>query len=119
MSRYALCAHARSSAALLIASDRSLRPVLFVQALCATVTDPHSGRIMTVSTTAPGIQLYTANWLGGTPGKGGVTYVKHGALCLETQNFPDAPNHPNFPSAVLRPGQNYRNLAVHTFSVTK
>jgi aldose 1-epimerase len=72
---------------------------------------------MEVWTTYPGVQLYTANHLSGKQGAGGRTYPKHGALCLETQFFPDSPNKPQFPSTVLRPGQTYRQTTVHKFGV--
>lgn len=67
-------------------------------------------------TTQPGVQLYTANYLTGAVGKGGAAYSRRGALCLETQNWPDAVNHPDFPSSVLRPGQTYRQTTVYRFS---
>jgi aldose 1-epimerase len=71
---------------------------------CARVKDPKSGRVMTVKTTQPGVQLYTAN------------HLQHRALCLETQHFPDSPNRPEFPSCILRPGQNFKETTVFTFS---
>lgn len=78
-------------------------------ALAARVTDPGSGRVLEVSTTEPGLQLYTGNHLDGTiMGKGGVVYQRHAGLCLEAQGFPDAVNHPGFPGVVLRPGQTSR-----------
>jgi aldose 1-epimerase len=84
----------------------------------AKVVDPASGREMEVWTTAPGVQLYTANWLDGSiRGKRGVAYGKYGAVCLETQNFPDAVNHANFPSAILRPGATYYSATIYKFSV--
>lgn len=82
----------------------------------AEVYDPASGRAMEILTTEPGVQLYTGNFLTGVRGKGGVPYHKHAALCLETQHFPDAVNHPEFPSIVLRPGQTYRHVTAHRFS---
>ena len=86
--------------------------------LAATVHDPTSGRVMEVSTTEPGIQFYTANYLDGSiTGKSGAAYNKRGALCLETQHFPDSPNQPDFPSTVLRPGETYKHLTVHKFSI--
>lgn len=86
--------------------------------VAAELHDPISGRVMTVSTTEPGIQLYTGNYLNGTvTGKRGRAYHKHSGLCLETQHFPDAPNQPDFPSTVLRPGRTYRTTTVHRFSV--
>jgi len=84
--------------------------------LAARVEEPESGRVMEVWTDQPGIQLYTGNFLDGTVvGKGGKAYQKHFAFCLETQHFPDSPNHPNFPSTVLEPGQTYRTTTVHKF----
>ncbi len=84
--------------------------------LAARVSEPRSGRVMTVYTTEPGIQLYTGNFLDGVAGMYGRIYNKRGAFCLETQNFPDAPNHANFPSSVLRPGQVYRQTTTYRFS---
>jgi aldose 1-epimerase len=83
----------------------------------ATVTDPKSGRTLDVATTEPGVQFYTGNFLDGTiTGKGGHVYALRTALCLETQHFPDSPNHPSFPSTILRPGQSYDSRTVFTFS---
>ena len=85
----------------------------------ATVHDPKSGRTMEVSTTQPGLQFYSGNFLDGTlVGKCGRAYVKHSACCFETQHFPDSPNHPGFPSTVLKPGEEYRQTTVFRFSVT-
>ena len=76
-----------------------------------------SGRVMEVLTTQPGMQFYSGNFLDGSiVGKGGVAYQKYAALCLETQHFPDAPNHPNFPSTVLRPGETYEHVTVYKFT---
>ena len=87
-------------------------------ALAARVEEPESGRAMEIWTDQPAIQLYTGNFLDGTVvGKGGKAYGKHFAFCLETQHFPDSPNHPNFPSTVLEPGQTYRTVTVHKFFV--
>lgn len=83
----------------------------------AEVYDPDSGRILRVHTDQPGVQFYTGNGLCGQPGKGGAQYACQSAFCLETQNFPDAPNHPHFPSAVLRPGETYRHICVYAFGV--
>jgi aldose 1-epimerase len=86
-------------------------------ALAAEVYDPQSGRAMTVSTTEPGIQFYTGNFLDGTiTGKDGKTYVHRGALCLETQHFPDSPNHPDFPTTELKPGQTFHSSTIYKFS---
>ena len=85
--------------------------------LAAEVREPKSGRVMKVSTTEPGVQLYTANYLDGTVmGKGGKAYRKNFALCLETQHFPDSPNHPDFPTTVLRPGGTFKSTTVYAFS---
>ncbi|MER8010960.1 MULTISPECIES: aldose epimerase family protein [unclassified Streptomyces] len=82
----------------------------------ATLRDPRSGRTLKIATDQPGLQFYSGNFLDGTlTGTGGHTYRQGDALCLETQHFPDAPNHANFPSTVLRPGQTYRTSTVHTF----
>jgi aldose 1-epimerase len=84
----------------------------------AKVVDDVSGREMEVWTTQPGVQLYTANWLNGSiKGKGGLAYNRFGAVCLETQNYPDAVNHANFPSAVLRPGEVFHSETIYKFSV--
>jgi len=85
----------------------------------AVVVDPASGRRLVLSTTQPGVQLYTANFFDGSiVGKGGATYRRHAGLCLETQHFPDSPNQPQFPSTVLRPGEVYRESATFEFSVS-
>ncbi|MGW6257198.1 aldose epimerase family protein [Streptomyces sp. NPDC055085] len=82
----------------------------------ATLRDPASGRTLRISTTEPGLQFYSGNFLDGTLlGTGGRIYRQGDALCLETQHFPDSPNHPSFPSTVLRPGRTYRTSTVHTF----
>jgi aldose 1-epimerase len=81
----------------------------------AEVFDPQSRRVMRVSTDQPGMQLYTGNGLSGQIGKQGRAYPRHSAFCLETQNFPDAPNVPGFPSPVLRPGEIYRHVCVYAF----
>jgi aldose 1-epimerase len=86
--------------------------------LAATVYDPQSGRVMEVHTTEPGVQLYTANGLNLSK-PSGIHYGKHYGLCLETQHFPDSPNHPQFPSTILRPGHTYKQLTVHKFSVKR
>jgi aldose 1-epimerase len=77
-------------------------------ALAARVKDPASGRVMEVLTTEPGIQFYTGNNLNGAvKGKGGKAYPRRGALCLETQHYPDSPNQKLFPSTELKPGQKF------------
>ena len=85
--------------------------------LAAKVTDPESGREMEVLTTQPGIQFYSSIGLNGSiKGKGGVAYEKFGAICLETQHFPDSPNHSDFPSTELKPGQHFRSETIYKFS---
>jgi aldose 1-epimerase len=79
--------------------------------------DPASGRIMTIHTTMPGIQVYTSNSLDGSiVGYSGRLYRQSDAVCFETQNFPDAPNHREFPSAVLRPGSQFTSTTIYEFS---
>jgi aldose 1-epimerase len=86
--------------------------------LGATVYEPGSGRFLEMYTTEPGVQIYTANHLNGTlKGKEGVPYTRRFGLCLETQHFPDSPNHPNFPTTTLRPGETYQSTTVYKFSV--
>ncbi|KAG7334104.1 hypothetical protein KOW79_002511 [Hemibagrus wyckioides] len=85
---------------------------------CARVVHPGTGRVLEVSTTQPGVQFYTSNFLDGTVGgKGGTSYPKHSAFCLETQNWPDAVNQPKFPESLLRPGEEYIHTTRFTFSV--
>ena len=82
------------------------------------VEDPLSGRVMELSTTAPGVQFYSGNFLdGGTAGKSGRLYRQGDAFCLEPQVFPDSPNKPDFPSARLEPGDTYVNKMTFRFSV--
>jgi len=84
----------------------------------ARLYHPRSGRVLEVITTQPGLQFYSGNYLDGSlVGKGGRAYVKYSGCCLETQHFPDSPNHANFPSTVLRPGEAYRHTTVFKFSV--
>ena len=72
---------------------------------------------MKVSTTEPGVQFYTGNYLDGTiTGKGGKVYQKNFGVCLETQHFPDSPNQPAFPTTVLRPGEIFSSTTVYEFS---
>ncbi|MFJ6831611.1 aldose epimerase family protein [Streptomyces sp. NPDC091209] len=82
----------------------------------ATLRDPSSGRTLRIATDQPGVQFYSGNFLDGTlVGPSGHTYRQGDGMCLETQHFPDSPNHPAFPSTVLRPGQTYRTSTVHSF----
>jgi aldose 1-epimerase len=86
----------------------------------ATVFDPENGRKMTVETTQPGVQFYSGNFLDGTfTGRHGVKYERNTGFCLETQHFPDSPNHPSFPSTELRPGETFHSTTTFTFSVVK
>src|SRR6187551_303377 len=86
----------------------------------AELYEPTSGRVLEVSTTEPGIQFYSGNFLDGTLiGKGGVAYKHRSGLCLETQHYPDSPNKPSFPSVVLNPGETYSTTTVYTFSTKK
>ncbi|XP_068135672.1 galactose mutarotase [Hyperolius riggenbachi] len=85
---------------------------------CARVHHKPSGRVLSVCTTQPGIQFYTANFLDGSlKGKGGAVYPKHSAFCLETQGWPDAVNKPQFPSILLHPGEEYNQTTSFQFSV--
>jgi galactose mutarotase-like enzyme len=86
----------------------------------ARLLDPGSGRTLEISTTEPGVQFYSGNFLDGTiTGKGGQVYPHRSGLCLETQHFPDSPNHRNFPSTILRPGKTYRSRTVFAFGVAR
>lgn len=83
----------------------------------AEVYDPQSGRVLNVETTQPGVQFYAGNFLDGTlTGRSGVKYVRRSGLCLETQHFPDSPNHSNFPSTELKPGQTFHSVTTWTFT---
>jgi aldose 1-epimerase len=96
--------------------DGSLRSV-------AVLRDPESGRSMEILADQPGIQVYTGNYLDGSvTGKGGTAYAKHGAICLETQKYPDAIHHvgqAEWPAVRLDPGQTYRHTMVHRFTVER
>jgi len=82
----------------------------------ARLYEPVSGRVLEILTTDAGMQFYSGNFLDGSlTGKNGVVYEKYAGLCLEPQHFPDAPNHPNFPSTVLRPGEAYHQTTVYRF----
>ncbi len=86
----------------------------------AELYDPESGRMMSVLTDQPGIQFYSGNFLNGTiTGKKGIEYEHRTGLAMETQLFPDSPNKPAFPSAILRPGETYGHTAIFRFSVRK
>jgi len=84
--------------------------------LAARLYDATTGRVLEMLTTGPGIQFYSGNFLDGSLiGKGGVAYVRCAGLCLEPQHFPDTPNHPNFPSTTLRPGEEYTQTSIYRF----
>lgn len=86
----------------------------------AKLTDAFSGRKLEVQSDMPGVQVYTANWWDGSlTGSQGVPYEKHGAIALETQQFPDAPNHPNFPNSILRPGEEFSSRTIYKLSLLR
>ena len=86
-------------------------------ALAASVYEPKTGRMMKVYTTEPGMQFYAGNFLDGSNiGKGGKAYEFRNGFCLETQHFPDSPNKPDFPSTVLKPGEEYKTTTIYKFS---
>jgi aldose 1-epimerase len=88
--------------------------------LAAEAVDRESGRVLGVLTSEPGIQFYGGNFLDGTlVGTSGRMYRQGDGFALETQHYPDSPNHPNFPSTVLRPGQVYRTTTVYQFGVQR
>lgn len=87
-----------------------------VKTVAARLRDPASGRTLTVYTDQPALQVYTGNFLKGQKGKYGKTYKQRSAICLETGFLPDAVNHANFPSIILRPGQMYRQVCVYAFA---
>ena len=97
--------------------DQKTPDALFV---AAEAYDPQTGRVLEVSTTEPGLQFYTGNFLDGSmQGKDGKSYGHRFAFCLETQHFPDSPNHPDFPSTVLKPGQQFHSTTLYKFSIRK
>jgi aldose 1-epimerase len=88
--------------------------------LAARVVDPYSGRVLEVLTTEPGVQFYSGNFLDGTEvGKSGRPYAQRSGFCMETQHFPDSPNHPLFPSTVIRPGEIYRSQTTYRFTTER
>ena len=87
-----------------------------INRVAARVEEPKSGRVLQVYTTQPGIQFYSGNFLDGSmKGNGGV-YRHRSALCLETQHFPDSPNHPSFPTTILHPGEEFHQTTIYRFS---
>jgi aldose 1-epimerase len=91
------------------AAEPVLRP-------CAEIVEPVSGRGFRLSTSQPGVQFYSGNFLGGITGKAGSVYRKNAGFCLETQHFPDSPNQSGFPQAVFGPGRPYHEQAIFAFS---
>jgi len=88
--------------------------------VAAKVYDPKTGRVLTVTTTEPGVQFYSGNSLDGAyKSVTGAVYAKYTAFCLETQHYPDSPNQPAFPSTLLRPGQTMHSETIFAFSVQK
>ncbi len=84
----------------------------------ARVVEPESGRVMEVRTDQPGMQFYSGNALDGAlVGKSEMRYVRHAGFCLETQHFPDSPNHPNFPGTILEPGETFHTRTVFAFGI--
>jgi aldose 1-epimerase len=83
----------------------------------ARVEDPSTGRTLEVATTQPGVQLYTSNFLNNVNGKNGKVYSYQDAFCLETQHFPDSPNRPEFPSTLLKPGEEFNETTIYRFGV--
>lgn len=89
-----------------------------IETMACKITSPLSGISLEVYTIEPAVQFYTGNFLDGTQtGKNGVVYQKRAGFCLETQHYPDSPNHPNFPSTVLRPGEKYASRCIYKFTV--
>ena len=87
--------------------------------LAAAVIEPHSNRTMECWTTEPGVQFYSGNFIEHVAGKGGAIYDKQEGFCLETQHYPDSPNHPSFPSTELAPGETYIQTTIYKFGVKK
>ena len=91
-----------------------------VNEVAATLSDPRSGITMDLYTNEPGLQVYTGNFLDGTiKGKKAKVYNQRHGICLETQKYPDSPNKPQWPSAVLRPGETYNSICIFKFRVNK
>jgi aldose 1-epimerase len=87
------------------------------RALAAELYDPKTGRVLKIETDQPGIQFYSGNFLDGSvQGKGRKPYALHAGLCLETQHFPDSPNHPDFPTTELKPGERYHTVTIISLS---
>jgi aldose 1-epimerase len=86
---------------------------------CARVVEPVSGRVMEVWTTEPAVQFYTGNFLDGSVSGSGRAYQRHAGFCLETGHYPDSPNHADYPTTVLRPGETYRQTTVYKFGLAE
>ena len=84
---------------------------------CAILSDPVSGRVMSVYTDCPGVQFYAGNFLDNEPGKGGVTYPKRSGICLETQYYPDSVHHPEWPQPIVKAGEKYHSETIYRFNV--
>ena len=84
---------------------------------CAILRDPVSGRTMAVHTDCPGVQFYAGNFIADAPGKGGITYPKRSAICLETQYYPDSIHHPEWPQPVVKAGEKYHSETIYRFTV--
>jgi aldose 1-epimerase len=87
--------------------------------LAAKVVEPKSGRVLEVLTDQPGVQFYTGNSLDGSAQAKGHAYKFRYGFCLETQHFPDSPNHPDFPTTELKPGQKFESTTIYRFSTEK
>ncbi|WP_419034497.1 aldose epimerase family protein [Dysgonomonas gadei] len=89
-------------------------------ALAVECYSPKTGILMNISTSEPGVQIYTGNWMTGNfEGKHGHRYPMRAAVCFETQHFPDSVNRPEYPSVILRPGETFKSKTIHAFSVKK
>lgn len=84
---------------------------------CAILSDPTSGRVMSVYTDCPGVQFYAGNFLAGEPGKGGISYPKRSGICLETQYYPDSIHHPEWPQPIVKAGEKYHSETVYRFTI--
>jgi aldose 1-epimerase len=96
------------------------KPSVGALSLAARVREPTTGRVMEISTTEPGIPFYAGTFLDASlVGTSGKMYRQSDGFCLETQHFPDSPNHPEFPSTVLKPGDVYKSTTVHRFTTDR
>lgn len=95
------------------------QPVQGGLTLAASVVEPHSGRTLECWTTEPGVQFYTGNFMENIEGKSNRIYNKHEGFCLETQHYPDSPNHPEFPCTELVPGETYSQSTIYRFGIAE